>query len=86
MSTGRGREKKEPKDNILEDIMFMIFWKPLVGKCLQCVKDSTNGVEENVVAVVRTYSHYTEEVVGHVSLIVSMFLSLPHYALIEEII
>ena len=53
MSRERGREKKEPKDNILEDIMFMIFWKPLAGKCLQRVKEPINGVEKNAVAVVR---------------------------------
>ena len=81
VSRGRGREEKEPKDNILEDIMFMIFWKPRVGKCLQCVKEPTNGVEENAVAMVRTTSHCKEDVVGHVSLIVSMFLSLPHHDL-----
>ena len=31
----------------------MIFWKSLVGKCLQCVKEPINGVEKNAVAVVR---------------------------------
>ena len=62
MSRGRGREKKEPKDNILEDIMFMIFWKPLVGKCLQCVKEPIIRVEKNVVAVVRCNSLCKEEV------------------------
>ena len=63
---------KEPKDNILEDIMFMIFWKPLVGKCLQCMKEPTNGLEKNAVAMVRPNSHCKGEVVGHVSLIVSV--------------
>ena len=55
-------EKKEPKDNILEDIMFMILWKPLVGKCLHCVKEPTNGMEKNVVAVVCANSLCKEEV------------------------
>ena len=31
-----------------------------------CVKDPTNEVEENAVAVIRTHSHCKEEVVGHV--------------------
>ena len=66
MSRRRFREKKEPKNNILEDIMFKIYWKPLLGKCLQCVKEPTNGVEKNAVAVVLTNSHFKEEVVGHV--------------------
>ena len=46
--------------------MFKIYWKPLLGKCLQCVKEPTNGVEKNAVAVVLTNSHFKEEVVGHV--------------------
>ena len=74
-------EEKESKDNILEGIMFIIFWKPRVGKCSQCVKEPTNGVEENTVAVVRTNSHCKEDVVGQVSLTVSLFLCLSHYAL-----
>ena len=56
MSREPGREKKEPNDNILEDIMFMIFWKPLVGKCFQCEKEPINWVEMNAVALVRTNS------------------------------
>ena len=76
MSRGRGREEKEPKENILEDIMFIIFWKPRVVKCLQCVKEPNNAV-----AVVRTNSHCKEDVFGYVSLTVSLFLCLPHYAL-----
>ena len=74
MSRGRGREEKEPKDNVLEDIMFIIFWKPRVGKCLQCVNEPTNEVEKNAVTMVRTHSHCKEDVVGHVSLTVSLFL------------
>ena len=61
--------------------MVITFWKPLVGECLQSVKEQTNGVEKNSVAVIRINSHCTEEVVGHVSLIVSMFLFLPHCTL-----
>ena len=61
--------------------MFMMLWKPLVGKCLQCVKERTNGVEKNAVARVRTNSYCKGKVVGHVSLIVSMFLFLPYCTL-----
>ena len=32
-------------------------WKSLVGKCLQYVKELTNEVDKNAVAVVRTNSH-----------------------------
>ena len=35
----------------------MIIRKPLVGKRLQCMKELTNKVVKNVVAVVRTNSH-----------------------------
>ena len=44
----------------------MIIWNPLVRECLQCVKESTNEVGKNAVAVVFTNSHWKEEVVGHV--------------------
>ena len=44
----------------------MIIWKPLVGNWLQDVKESTNKVDKNAVAVVRTNSYCKEEVVGHV--------------------
>ena len=46
--------------------VYMIIWKSLIGECLQCVKKSTKKKEKNTVAVVRTNSHYKEEVVGHV--------------------
>ena len=64
----------------------MTIWKQMVGECLQCVKEPTNEVDKNTVAVVRTNnSHSKEKVVGHVqqniSMIVSMFLSLHHWAL-----
>ena len=49
------------------------------------MKESTNEVDKNTVAVVRTNSGCKEEVVGHVqqnmSMIESMFLSLFHCAL-----
>ena len=35
----------------------MIIWKPLVGKCLQCVKQPTNELDKNVIDVVLTNSH-----------------------------
>ena len=44
----------------------MIIWSPLVCECLQCVKEPTNEVDKNAVAVVRTKSHCKGEVVGHV--------------------
>ena len=62
MSKGRCREKKEFKENTLKNIM--IIWKPLVGKYLQWVKEPTNEVDNNTVAVVLTDSHCKQEVVG----------------------
>ena len=63
----------------------MIIWKPLVGNCLQCVKEATNEVDKNAVAVARTTSHSKEELVGNMQqkspMIVSMFLSQPYCAL-----
>ena len=58
----------------------------MVGECLQCVKEQTNEVDKNTVAVVHTNnSHSKEKVVGHVqqniSMIVSMFLSLHHWVM-----
>ena len=44
----------------------IMFWKPLVGKCWQCVKESSNEVGKNAVVVVCTNSHCKEEVVNHV--------------------
>ena len=63
--------------------VYMIIWKPLVGKCLQYLKELTNKVDKNSVAVARTNSHCKQEVVSatEISMIVSMFLSLPHCAL-----
>ena len=59
----------------------MIIWKPLVGKRLQCVKELTNEVNKNVVAVVLTNSHCKEEVVGLVqqksALLYSCFYPCP---------
>ena len=37
--------------------VYMIIWKLLVGQCLQYVKESTNEVDKNAVAVVCTNSH-----------------------------
>ena len=58
----------------------MIIWKPLIGECLHCVKQPTNKVNKNPVAVVLTNSHCNEEVVGYVqqniSMVVSKLLSL----------
>ena len=44
----------------------MIIWKPVVGEHLQYMKEPTNEVNMNAVAVVRTNSHCKEEVVCHV--------------------
>ena len=38
----------------------MIIWKPLVGECLQCLKERTNEKDKNAVAIVRINSHYKE--------------------------
>lgn len=65
--------------------VYIEIWKPLVGECLKCVKESTNKVDKNAVAVVCTNSHCKEVVVGHVpiniSKIVFMFLFLSYCAL-----
>ena len=44
----------------------LISCKPLVTQCLQCVKEPTNEVIKNAIAVVCTNSLCKEEVVGHV--------------------
>ena len=43
----------------------MIIWRPLVGQCLQCVKEPTNKVGKNTVAVVCTNPYCKEEAVDH---------------------
>ena len=74
MSRGQCWEKKGPKDNILE------------AECLQCVKELNNNVDENAVAVVCPNPHCKKETTcswlcaTEISMIVSMFLSLPHCA------
>ena len=42
----------------------MIIWKPLVGECFKCMKEPTNKVDKNAVAVVDTNSHRKEEEFG----------------------
>ena len=44
----------------------MTTWKPLVGECLQCVKESNTKVDKNAVAVVYTYSDCKEDMVSYV--------------------
>ena len=65
----------------------MIIWKPVVCVCLKCVKEPTNEVDENAVAVVCTNSHCKEEVVcdmqQNISMIMSMFLFLPDCTLVK---
>ena len=59
--------------------------KELKDNILQCVKEATNEVDKNAVAVARTTSHSKEELVGNMQqkspMIVSMFLSQPYCAL-----
>ena len=61
----------------------------LHSECLKCVKESTNEVDKHAVAVVRRNSLIKEVVVGYVpkfiSMIVSMFLSLPGCTLSTEV-
>ena len=60
---------------------YMNIWEPLLGKCLKCVKEPTNEADKHAVAVVHINSLSKEVVVGlvpkFISMIVSMFLSLP---------
>ena len=60
---------------------YMNIWKPLLGECLKCMKEPANEDDKHVVAVVHIHSLSKEVVVGYVpkfiSIIVSMFLSLP---------
>lgn len=42
---------------------YMDIWKALIGECLKCVEEPTNEVDTNALAVVRTNSHCTKEVV-----------------------
>ena len=64
---------------------YMNIREPLLGECLKYVKEPTNEVDKNAVAVVRINSIRKEVIVGHVqkniSMVVSMFLSLPHCTL-----
>ena len=65
----------------------MVIWKPLVGVFLECVKEPTNEVDKNDNAVICFTSYFKEEVVRHmlqnISVILPMFLSLPHYTLVK---
>ena len=66
-----------------------LYEQPLLGECLKCVKELTNEVDKHAVAVVRINSLSKEVVVGHVpkfiSMIVSMFLSVPGCTLSIEV-
>ena len=48
----------------------MNIWEPLLGECLKCVKEPTNEIDKNAVAVVRTNSISKDVVVGHYILFV----------------
>ena len=65
--------------------VYMNIWEPLVGECLNSRKEPTNEMDKTAVAVIRINSYSEDVVVGHVpknmSMIVFMFLSLPHCAL-----
>ena len=73
--------KERGKRQYIPGYVYMIIWKPLVGKYLQCVNKPPNKVDKNAVSVVRANSPCKEEVVGHVQqnifLITFMFLLLP---------
>ena len=43
-----------------------MIWKPLVGECLQGVKEPANQVDKNAVVVAGNNSHCKEEVLGYV--------------------
>ena len=68
---------------------YINIWEPLPGECLKRVKEPTNEVDKHAIAVVRINSLSKEVVVGHVpkfiSMIVSMFLSLPGCTLSIEV-
>ena len=44
----------------------MEIWKPFAGECLQYVKEPSNKVDKNVVAMVGINTHYKEKMVSHV--------------------
>ena len=62
----------------------MIIWKPLVDKCLQCVKEPIDEVGKNAIVVARTNSHRKQELLAmcnmNISMTVSIFLYLPYCA------
>ena len=62
---------------------YLNIWEPLLGECLK------NEVEKHAVAVVRINSRNEEVVVGHVpkliSMVVSMYLSLPRCTFSVEV-
>ena len=64
-----------------------MIWKSLVGMFLQCVKEPTNKVDKNNNALICTTSYFKEELVQHmpqnISVIVSVFLSLPITLLVK---
>ena len=68
---------------------YLNIWEPLLGKCLRCAKEPENEVDKHAVAVVRINSRNEEVVVGHVpkliSIVVSMYLSLPCCTLSIEV-
>ena len=62
---------------------YLNIWEPLLGECLK------NEVQKHAVAVVRINSRNEEVVVGHVpkliSMVVSMYLSLPRCTFSVEV-
>ena len=60
------REKRPKRQCMRGYHVYMIIWKPLVGECLQCLKEPTNEVDKNVVALVFTNALCKKEVVSHV--------------------
>ena len=68
---------------------YLNIWEPLLGECLRCAKEPENEADKHAVAVVRINSRNEEVVVGHVpkliSMVVSMYLSLPRCTLSVEV-
>ena len=64
---------------------YLNIWEPLLGECLRCAKEPENEVDKHAVAVVRINSRNEEVVVGHVPMVISMYLPLPRCTLSVEV-
>ena len=54
----------------------MIIWKPLVDKCLQCVKEPIDEVGKNAIVVARTNSHRKQELLAMCNMNIPMTVSI----------